>query len=38
MAERAELSGGRLRAGGSENGFEVHLWLPARLDVSEPVP
>jgi signal transduction histidine kinase len=29
MAERAALKGGRLRAGPSEDGFEVRLWLPA---------
>jgi signal transduction histidine kinase len=29
MAERAELKGGRLRAGHSDGGFAVHLWLPA---------
>ena len=31
MAERAALKGGRLRAGHSDGGFAVHLWLPARL-------
>jgi signal transduction histidine kinase len=30
MAERAALKGGRLRAGHSDGGFAVHLWLPAR--------
>jgi signal transduction histidine kinase len=29
MAERAVLKGGRLRAGHSDDGFAVHLWLPA---------
>jgi len=29
MAERATLKGGRLRAGHSDDGFEVRLWLPA---------
>src|SRR6266581_4809751 len=31
MAERAALKGGRLRAGHSDGGFAVRLWLPARL-------
>jgi signal transduction histidine kinase len=30
MAERAALKGGHLRAGRSDGGFAVHLWLPAR--------
>jgi len=29
MRERAELLGGRLRAGPSDDGFRVELWLPA---------
>ena len=29
MRERAELLGGRLRAGPTADGFEVELWLPA---------
>src|SRR6266516_3791657 len=29
MTERAELRGGRLRAGRSDDGFAVRLWLPA---------
>jgi signal transduction histidine kinase len=29
MSERAELRGGRLRAGRSDDGFAVRLWLPA---------
>jgi signal transduction histidine kinase len=29
MAERAALKGGRLRAGHSDDGFAVRLWLPA---------
>jgi signal transduction histidine kinase len=29
MSERAELRGGRLRAGRSGDGFAVRLWLPA---------
>jgi signal transduction histidine kinase len=29
MTERAELRGGRLRAGRSADGFAVRLWLPA---------
>ena len=28
MAERASLLGGRLRAGPTDGGFAVHLWLP----------
>jgi signal transduction histidine kinase len=29
MAERATLKGGRLRAGHSDDGYAVRLWLPA---------
>jgi signal transduction histidine kinase len=29
MSERAALKGGRLRAGRSDDGFAVRLWLPA---------
>ena len=29
MSERAALRGGRLRAGRSDDGFAVRLWLPA---------
>ena len=29
MSERAALTGGRLRAGRSDDGFAVRLWLPA---------
>jgi signal transduction histidine kinase len=29
MAERAALTGGRLHAGHSADGFAVRLWLPA---------
>ena len=29
MRERAELLGGRLEAGPTDDGFSVHLWLPA---------
>jgi signal transduction histidine kinase len=29
MVERVTLIGGRLRAGPSDGGFTVHLWLPA---------
>jgi signal transduction histidine kinase len=29
MSERAGLIGGRLRAGCSDDGFAVRLWLPA---------
>ena len=29
MSERAGLIGGRLRAGRSDDGFAVRLWLPA---------
>jgi signal transduction histidine kinase len=35
MAERAALKGGRLRAGHSDGGFSVRLWLPARPGVLE---
>jgi signal transduction histidine kinase len=35
MAERAALKGGRLRAGHSDGGFAVRLWLPARLPAAE---
>jgi signal transduction histidine kinase len=31
MSERAALKGGRLRAGRSDDGFAVRLWLPAGL-------
>jgi signal transduction histidine kinase len=30
MRERAELLGGRLDAGPTDDGFRVELWLPAR--------
>jgi signal transduction histidine kinase len=33
MTERAELRGGRLRAGRSDDGFAVRLWLPASIAV-----
>jgi signal transduction histidine kinase len=29
MRERAELIGGRLLAGPTEDGFRVELWVPA---------
>ncbi len=29
MRERAELLGGRLHAGPTDDGFRVELWLPA---------
>ena len=29
MRERAELLGGRLSAGPTDDGFRVELWLPA---------
>ena len=29
MRERAELLGGRLNAGPTDDGFRVELWLPA---------
>jgi signal transduction histidine kinase len=29
MAERVSLTGGRMRAGPTDGGFAVHLWLPA---------
>ena len=29
MRERAELLGGRLTAGPTDDGFKVQLWLPA---------
>jgi signal transduction histidine kinase len=38
MAERATLVGGRLRAGRSEDGFAVQLWLPVGARVPEPAP
>jgi hypothetical protein len=31
MSERAALKGGRLRTGGSDDGFAVRLWLPTGL-------
>ena len=37
MSERAALGGGRLRAGRSDDGFAVCLWLPAGLTATEPV-
>jgi signal transduction histidine kinase len=37
MSERAALGGGRLRAGRSDDGFAVRLWLPAGLTATEPV-
>ena len=37
MSERAALRGGRLRAGRSDDGFAVRLWLPAGLTATEPV-
>ena len=30
MRERAELLGGRLNAGPTDDGFRVELWLPAQ--------
>jgi signal transduction histidine kinase len=36
MAERAALKGGRLRAGHSDDGFAVRLWLPAGRAGAEP--
>jgi signal transduction histidine kinase len=38
MAERAALQGGRLRAGHSDDGFAVRLWLPAGRPAAEPAP
>jgi signal transduction histidine kinase len=35
MAERAALKGGQLRAVRSDDGFAVHLWLPADRNVVE---
>jgi len=35
MVERVTLIGGRLRAGPSDGGFTVHLWLPADPRVLE---
>src|SRR5215831_10602256 len=35
MVERVTLIGGRLRAGPSDEGFTVHLWLPAGPRVRE---
>jgi signal transduction histidine kinase len=35
MVERVTLIGGRLRAGPSDDGFTVHLWLPAGPRVLE---
>jgi len=35
MAERAALKGGRLRAGHSDGGLAVRLWLPARRNAVE---
>jgi signal transduction histidine kinase len=35
MVERVTLIGGRLRAGPSDEGFTVHLWLPAGPRVLE---
>jgi signal transduction histidine kinase len=35
MAERAALKGGRLRAGHSDDGFAVRLWLPAADPAAE---
>ena len=35
MVERVTLAGGRLRAGPSEGGFTVHLWLPVNPPVHE---
>ena len=37
MRERAELLGGTLRAGPTEQGFQVLLWLPTR-PAAHPVP
>ena len=38
MAERAALKGGRLRAEPADDGFAVHLWLPARRPALERTP
>jgi len=38
MAERAALKGGRLRAGQSDDGFAVRLWLPAGRPAAKPTP
>lgn len=35
MVERVTLIGGRLRAGPSDGGFTVHLWLPASPRVQD---
>jgi signal transduction histidine kinase len=38
MAERAALKGGRLRAGHTDDGFAVWLWLPASRTAAESAP